>query len=66
MQHYENAPGTGIVRGGGGDLLDGNITSDNIILAARKTFASRLSRDLGLSGTMARLTVDMALGGAHV
>lgn len=66
MQHHENAPGAVRAHGGGGELLGGNITPDSIILNRRKAFAARLCRRHGLSGTMARLTVDMALGGVHV
>lgn len=66
MSINKNAPGTGIVRGGGDELLGGNITTDSVILAARKSFSVRLRRNFGLSDAVARLTVELALGGANV
>ncbi|MDI7775511.1 hypothetical protein [Asticcacaulis sp. EMRT-3] len=66
MQHHKIAPGTDLVRGGGGGLLYGNITPDSIILTSRKGYAGRLSRKFGLPDTIVRLSVELALGGAHV
>lgn len=64
MHTIENAPGTACVRGGGGEIR-GYITYDSVILAARKALMGRLSRTAGLSPSIARLTVELALGGAN-